>query len=102
MRIIRRSKLERLVDILKVVASAGLIRQTHIMYKANLTWDELKRDLQWLMDLRLIEKMVMSEGIFYKITSLGLDALSYFEKIKSIFKLDHEEKIYDKKGLALI
>lgn len=99
LKIIRRSKLERLIDVLKVVASVGLIKQTHIMYKANLTWDELKRDLQWLIDLRLIERTVISEGIFYRITNLGLDALSYFEKIELMLKLNYEEKIYDGKRL---
>lgn len=92
MKIIRRSKLERLVDILRVIASTGLIKQTHIMYKANLTWDELKRDLQWLMDLGLVERTVVSEGIFFKITNLGSDVLSHFEKIESLLKLNHEKK----------
>jgi len=92
LKIIRRSKLERLVDILRVIASTGLIKQTHIMYKANLTWDELKRDLQWLMDLGLVERTVVSEGIFFKITNLGSDVLSHFEKIESLLKLNHEKK----------
>lgn len=87
------------MDILKVIASMSLIKQTHIMYKANLTWDELKRDLQWLMDLGLVERTVASEGIFYKITNLGSDALSHFEKIESILKLDHEKKLYAMKSL---
>ncbi|MGB9659989.1 MAG: winged helix-turn-helix domain-containing protein [Nitrososphaerales archaeon] len=102
MKIIRRSKLERLIDILRVIASMGLIKQTHIMYKANLTWDELKKDLQWLMDLGLIERTMVSEGIFYKITNLGSDALSHFEKIESILKLDHEKKLYSEKGLVIL
>jgi len=99
LKIIRRSKLERLLDILKVVASVGPIKQTHIMYKANLTWDELKRDLQWLIDLRLVERTVIREGIFYRITNLGSDALSHFDKIESILKLNSEEQIYYEKRL---
>lgn len=102
MKIIRRSKLERLIDILRVIASMGLIKQTHIMYKANLTYDELKKDLQWLMDLGLIERTVVSEGIFYKITNLGSDALSHFEKIESILKLNHEKKLYSERGLVIL
>jgi len=99
LKIIRRSKLERLIDILRVVANIGPIKQTHIMYKANLTWDELKKDLQWLIDLRLVERMVIREGIFYRITNLGSDALSHFEETELILKLNHEEKIYDEKRL---
>ncbi len=101
MKIIRRSRLERLIDILRVIASMGLIKQTHIMYKANLTWDELKKDLQWLMDLGLVERTVVSEGILYKITNLGLDALSHFEKIESILKLNHVKELYGEKGLVI-
>ncbi|MEM2872882.1 MAG: winged helix-turn-helix domain-containing protein [Nitrososphaerales archaeon] len=102
MKIIRRSKLERLIDILRTIASTGLIKQTHIMYKANLTWDELKRDLQWLMDLGLVERTVVSEGILYRITNLGSDALSHFEKIELILKLNHEKKPYGEKGLVIL
>lgn len=90
------------MDILRAIASTGFIKQTHIMYKANLTWDELKRDLQWLMDLGLIERIFVSEGIFYKITTHGLDALSHFEKIESMLKLNHEKKIYSEKDLAIV
>jgi len=90
MKTVRRSKLERLIDILKVIADADSIRQTHVMYKANLTWDELKKDLQWLMSLDLIERITMSEGIFYKITPMGLDILSHFDKIESTLKLSLE------------
>ena len=97
LKIIRRSKLERLIDILRVIASSNLIKQTHIMYKANLTWDELKKDLQWLMDLKLIGRTLMSEGIFYRITNLGSDALSHFEKIELILKFNYEKEPYEEK-----
>jgi len=100
LKIIRRSKLERLLDILRVVASVGPIKQTHIMYKANLTWDELKKDLQWLINLRLVERTVIREGIFYRITNLGSDALSHFGKIESILKLNREEETYEEKTLS--
>ncbi len=100
MKINRRSKLERLVDVLRVIAVSRLIKQTHIMYKANLTWDELKRDLQWLLDLKLVERTIFSEGIFYKITNLGSDALSHFEKIESIFNLSREKEIYGRESLT--
>ncbi|MCP8304576.1 MAG: hypothetical protein H3Z50_03780 [archaeon] len=86
MKIARRSKLERLIDILKVIASEGPVRQTHIMYRANLTWNELKNDLQWLMDLDLIERTTMREGVVYKITRAGLDILSHFEMVESALK----------------
>ncbi|MCP8311694.1 MAG: hypothetical protein L6M37_01925 [Candidatus Methylarchaceae archaeon HK02M1] len=93
MNITRRSKLERLIDILKVIANKGPIRQTHIMYKANLTWNELKEDLQWLKNLELIEKTAMREGIFFKITSTGLDTLLHFDKIETVLRLNYENDL---------
>jgi CTP-dependent riboflavin kinase len=44
------------------------------------------------MDLGLVERTVVSEGIFFKITNLGSDVLSHFEKIESLLKLNHEKK----------
>jgi len=31
-----------LIDIIRVVAANGPLRRTHILYKANLTWGELR------------------------------------------------------------
>ncbi len=86
MRIARRSKLERLIDTLKVIASDNPVRQTHIMYRANLTWNELKEDLEWLKNLELIERATMREGVVYKITRAGSDILSHFEMVESALK----------------
>jgi predicted transcriptional regulator len=90
MPITRRSKLERYFDILKAVSNAGMIKQTHIMYKANLTWDELKKDLEWLLNLKLINKVVLKKGILYEITSEGVQALSHISSIESILKIEQE------------
>ena len=88
MKITRRSKLERLIDILRVV-NIGPIRQTHIMYKANITWNELRKDISWLRSLGLIKKKRMREGVFYEITSSGLETLSFFEIIESKLNLKY-------------
>ena len=92
MKVNRRSKLERYFDVLKVISARGPIRQTHIMYKANLTWDELKKDLEKLMNLSIIEKIVTKEGIFYRITPEGIEALSHISKIESMLMLDQRKE----------
>ncbi len=80
---IRRSRLERYRDILRVIANFGPIRQTHIMYKANLTWEGLKQDLTKLKSTGMLQEATHEEGIFFTITQSGLDVLSHFSTIES-------------------
>lgn len=80
----RRSQLERHLDVLKVVAQHGPIRQTHVMYKANLSWYELKRVLQTLGSLGLVVPLVDRDGVHYSISSLGRDLLTHMAQIETI------------------
>jgi len=81
--VLRRSRLERHVDVLKVIARDGPIRQTHIMYKANLSWQELKQDLQTLEALRLVTQTAESDGLVYSITALGRDLLEHIAQVEN-------------------
>ena len=81
--LIRRSRLERYRDILRVTANFGPIRQTHIMYKANLTWEGLKQDLAKLKGTGMLQEANSEDGIFFTITPSGLEVLSHFSTIES-------------------
>ncbi len=70
-----------------MVAGFGPVRQTHIMYKANLTWEGLKEDLTILKSLNTIQEVVWEEGIFYTITQIGREVLSHFSGIEQILKV---------------
>jgi len=48
----RRSKLEMYIDILKVLAHRGPLKLTHIMYKANVNFRELKQVLPLVEEAR--------------------------------------------------
>ncbi|MBI2183601.1 MAG: hypothetical protein HYU39_01430 [Thaumarchaeota archaeon] len=87
LRTVRRSLLERYIDILHAVRSAGQIRKTRILYRANLTWDEMKIDLQHLLHAGLIREFLWKEGIFYAITDLGLQALRHYEDLNRSLQL---------------
>ncbi|MFQ6095396.1 MAG: winged helix-turn-helix domain-containing protein [Candidatus Bathyarchaeia archaeon] len=78
---VRRSQMEILIDILRAVAD-GKRKPTHIMYKANLSWTRLKRQLDFLTKQELLVNKVTEEGTIYKITPKGKEVLEYFKKIE--------------------
>ncbi|MEE8187035.1 MAG: winged helix-turn-helix domain-containing protein [Nitrososphaerales archaeon] len=80
----RRSKQERLIDIIRVVAANGPLRRTHILYKANLTWGELREDLDALEKVGAIKMMESGEGTFYGSTEVGLELLNHSSRIVTI------------------
>ncbi|MFC1755651.1 winged helix-turn-helix domain-containing protein [Thermoproteota archaeon] len=71
-KVVRRSRIERYLDILRVVEKHGPIKQTHIMYKANLSWIELKNSLNHLMKLKFITETDDSSGLLYSISETGV------------------------------
>jgi len=82
----RRSKLERQMDIMKNIAEFGPIRGTHVMYKSNITWSELKEDIQILKVLSLVEVVQAEEGLFYTITPAGRETLAHFAQVEQALR----------------
>ncbi len=79
----KRSKLERYLDILKVVAEHGPIKRTHILYRANLAWGELRDSLEALQQSATLSRVVTKKGMFYEITESGKKTLAYYADIQS-------------------
>jgi predicted glycosyltransferase len=77
----RRSQMEILVDIIKVVSLSPL-RPTHIMKNANISYNELKRIIQTLESKSLISSEVTVEGKFYQATNDGLRVLEDYKSIR--------------------
>lgn len=80
----RRSNLEMDVAILKTLAGHKLLRQTHIMYRANLNANILREKLVVLQARGLIEthkilredqKQPCRKRVFYGLTSKGREVL---------------------------
>jgi predicted transcriptional regulator len=80
----RRDKHDIVLDILKI--ARGGKRKTHIMYKAKLSYGQLKVYLELLNDRGLLE----SNDGFYHTTSKGLDFIKTYEEI-SLFKMSSSE-----------
>lgn len=60
---VRRSRLERQLEIVKNIAQFGPIRITRIMQKANVNWEDLKKDMQALKVLGLVREITAKEGV---------------------------------------
>ena len=77
----RRSKLERNLDILTVLAHRGPLKLTHVMYKANVNCSVLKEYLAFFMKHGIIEKRTIGERrVVFAVTQRGITALNYFQK----------------------
>jgi len=82
----RRDKHEIVLDILKIARSGK--RKTQIMYKAKLSYGQLKAYLELLNDRGLLE----SNNGFYHTTSKGIDFIRTYEEF-SLFKAPSENKM---------
>jgi predicted transcriptional regulator len=87
----RRSKLEMYIDILKVLAHRGPLKLTHIMYKANVNCSVLKEYLDFLIKQNLVEERTVGKRrVVYAITQRGIMVLKYFRELKQVLPIVEE------------
>ena len=79
----RRSKFEIYLDILRVISN-GNHKPTHVMYRANLSWERLKGYLKFLQTQDLVTGNSGEDGKRYHITAKGREVLNYFKKIEGM------------------
>ena len=93
--IMRRSKLEIHLDVLKVLARHGPLKLTHVMYKANVNCDTLKQYLDFLIQHNLVEEQTLHKKrhrtrVVYAITERGRTVLKYFREVNSALQIVEE------------
>ena len=66
-------------DILSL-ATAG-IKKTHIMYRANLSYEQVHLYLGELIEKRLVTQDVSQDGVVYRSTNRGREFLMYYQRI---------------------
>jgi predicted transcriptional regulator len=71
-----RGKIQIMGDVLALGTSG--IRKTHIMYKANLSYEQVHLYLGELIGKRLISQDVTPDGIVYRTTEKGREFLLYY------------------------
>ena len=87
----RRSKLETYIDILRVLAHRGPLKLTHIMYKANVNCSALKEYMDFLIKQDLVEERTVGEKrVVYVITQRGITVIKAFRELKQVLPITEE------------
>lgn len=91
--IMRRSKLEMYVDILKALVHKGPLKLTHVMYKANVNSRVLKEELDFLIKQGLVEERTVGKRrVVFAITQRGITVLKYFKELKQVLPIVEEAR----------
>ena len=80
----RRSKMQVLIDILRVIQREGQTKPTHILYKANLSHKLLKNHLNLLLEKGFIEQKNHDGKVYYSITRKGIEFMVEYRKIENL------------------
>ena len=82
----RRNRINIIYDILRVIQErGGEIKKTHIMYRANLSHNQMKLYLNELYKKKFIEKTDADKPLI-KITKKGRDFLRQYAQVKEFEK----------------
>lgn len=93
--IMRRSKLEACIDILRALASHGPLKLTHVMYEVNINCNGLKQYLNFLIQHNLVKEQTLRKErckakIVYAITGRGRTVLEDFKTIDNALQITEE------------
>src|SRR5919205_3360594 len=84
-----RGKIQIMGDVLGLATSG--IKKTHIMYRANLSYEQVHLYLGELIGKRLIAQDVSSDGVIYRTTEKGREFLLHYTRL--IEFLEEEQKV---------
>jgi len=77
----KRGKMEVIFDMLQVVHDkGGSIKPTHLLYKANLSHDAMKRYVTELMEKEFLEERTQKGKKVYALTDQGYKFLEEYRK----------------------
>jgi predicted transcriptional regulator len=86
-----RGKIQIMGDVLALGTSG--IRKTHIMYKANLSYEQVHLYLEELIEKRLIEQDVSPDGVVYRTTEKGREFLLHYTRVVELLEEKHESEV---------
>ena len=83
----RRSSIEEIADILRL----GEAGKTEIMYSANMSFFQLKKYLNFMLELKLIDKVTVGNPtVTYRVTRKGLRLLKSIDTVLEMLELREE------------
>jgi predicted transcriptional regulator len=78
-KVMKRSKLEMYIDILRVIAHTGPLKLTHIAHQSNVNISVLKEYLAFLIKQGLVEEhTVKKSNTIFTVTQRGITVLKFF------------------------
>ena len=84
-----RGKIQIIGDVLTLATSG--IKKTHIMYRANLSYEQVHLYLGELIGKRLIAQDVSSDGVVYRTTEKGREFLLYYTRLVEFLEEEKQE-----------
>ncbi len=84
-----RGKIQIMGDVLALATSG--IKKTHIMYRANLSYEQVHLYLGELIGKRLISQDVSPDGVVYRTTTKGREFLLHYTRLVEF--LEEEPKV---------
>ncbi|MEW5840526.1 winged helix-turn-helix domain-containing protein [Nitrososphaera sp.] len=86
-----RGKIEIMADVL-TLSTVG-IKKTHIMYRANLSYEQILYYLGELMSKGLLEQGMVDGTQVYRTTEKGREFLQYFTRMAQLIQEYPEDRI---------
>ncbi len=84
----RRSSIEVIADMLRL----GEAGKTEIMYSANMSYFQLQKYLNFLLELKLIDKVALGNpSVTYRVTEKGLRLLRSIDSILEVLEFKEAE-----------
>jgi predicted transcriptional regulator len=85
-----RGKIQIMGDVLALATSG--IKKTHIMYKANLSYEQVYLYLEELIGKRLVAQDVSANGVVYRTTEKGREFLLYYTRLVDFLEEQKQEE----------
>jgi len=79
-----RGKIQIMGDVLSLATSG--IKKTHIMYRANLSYEQVHLYLGELIGKRLIQQDVSPDGVVYRTTEKGREFLLHYTRVVELLE----------------
>jgi predicted transcriptional regulator len=86
-----RGKIQIMGDVLGLATSG--IKKTHIMYRANLSYEQVHLYLGELIGKRLIAQDVSPDGVVYRTTTKGREFLLYYTRLVEFLEKEPEVEL---------